>query len=186
MIRVVSILLALMLISACIHAPVDQVGPSFETVKLIRATSFPPVGLGQFTVAPSQSNFAKRINIRGSTMGPPKGSDFPTFLKQTLMDQLVASGRYDPTSTIQISAEMTKNKAGENLSKGAAQIAATFIIKRGEQVLFSRNYEAENRWKSDFIGAIAIPEAFEQYNELYGQIVRRTLSDPEFTSALAR
>ncbi len=179
-------LLPLLLLAACIHAPVDELGPSFETVKLIQASQFAPVALGSFTAAASQQKFAKQINIRGSTMGPPKGGDFPGFLKQTLMSELAAAGRYDAGSIVSISAEMTKNNAGENLAKGAAQIAATFIVSRGGKPVFTRDYEVENRWKSDFIGAIAIPEAFQQYNELYSQIVRKVLSDPEFVAALAR
>ena len=119
-------------------------------------------------------------------MGPPIGKDFSSFLKQTMMAELVAAGRFDENSPVSISAEMTKNGAGEDISKGHAQIAATFTITQNGTIVFSRSYEAENHWKSDFIGAIAIPEAFQQYNELYGQIVRRALSDPEFVLALSR
>jgi hypothetical protein len=173
-------------LTACVHGPVDEVGPSFETIKLIRAVNFPPVALGAFSVSPSEKAFAKRISIRGSTMGPPKGADFAAFLKQTLEAQLAAAGRYDSASPITISAEMTKNRAGENMSKGSAQIAATFTVMRGQEKRFSRSYEVENLWKSEFLGAIAIPEAFRQYNDLYGQLVQKLLSDPEFTAALSR
>jgi hypothetical protein len=186
MIRLTGWFLTAVLLSGCIHAPVDELGPSFETVKLIRAASFPLVALGDFTVSPGQTAFAKRINIRGSSMGPPKGADFAAFLKQTLETQLVAAGKYDAASPVRISAEMVKNRAGENMAKGSAQIAATFTVKHGTERRFSRTYEVENSWKSEFIGALAIPEAFRQYNELYGQLVQKVLADPEFTAALAR
>ncbi len=180
----VGITLLITLLAGCIHVPVDEVGPTFETVKLIQAAGISPVALGNFSAAQSQIQFAKRINIRGSSMGPPKGGDFPSFLKQTLQAELATAGKFEPTSPVKISAEMTKNSAGENLSKGAAVVAATFIVSRGNVVVFSKNYEVENRWKSDFLGAIAIPEAFQQYNALYGQLVRKALSDPEFVAAL--
>jgi hypothetical protein len=184
MMRHVAVIMPLLL-AGCIHAPVDEVGPSFETVKLIRAAGFAPVALGTFSTSPSQSRLAKRINIRGSSMGPPKGGDFPSFLKQTLQTELVTAGSFDPASATKIWANMTKNSAGENMSKGVAVIAATFTVTKQNETVFSRNYEVENRWKSEFIGAIAIPEAFQQYNALYGQLVRRALSDPEFVAALA-
>jgi hypothetical protein len=186
MIRPYWLFLSASLLAGCIHAPVDEMGPSFETVKLIRSNSIPSVTLGSFTVSPGQAAFAKRINIRGSSMGPPKGADFAAFLKQTLETQLVAAGKYDAASPVSISAEMTKNRAGENMSKGSAQIAATFTVTHGADIRFSRTYEVENLWKSEFIGAIAIPEAFRQYNELYGQLVQKVLADPEFIAALAR
>ncbi len=186
MIRALGGLLLAASLNGCIHGPVDEIGPSFETVKLVRSANFQPVALANFTVSPSQAAFSKRINIRGSTMGPPKGADFAAFLKQTFETQLTAAGRFDATAPISISAEMTKNRAVENMSKGSAQIAATFTVMRGEEKRFSRSYEVENLWKSEFIGALAIPEAFRQYNELYGQLIQKVLSDPEFTAALAR
>jgi hypothetical protein len=186
MMRQIGWLIPAALLSGCIHAPVDELGPSIATVKLIRAANFPAVALGDFSVSPGQAAFAKRINIRGSSMGPPKGEDFATFLKQTLETQLVAAGKYDSTSPVSISAEMIKNRAGENMSKGSAQIAATFTVKRGTEQRFSRTYEVENLWKSEFIGALAVPEAFRQYNELYGQLVQKLLADPEFAAALTR
>jgi hypothetical protein len=184
--RALAWLLPAALMTGCIHAPVDEVGPSFETIKLIRSANFEPVALGTFSVSPGQTAYAKRINIRGSSMGPPKGADFAAFLKQTLESQLVAAGRYDASSPVSISAELTKNRAGENMSRGSAHIAATFSVMRGQEKRFSRSYEVENLWKSEFIGALAIPEAFRQYNELYGQLVHKLLADPEFTAALAR
>jgi hypothetical protein len=184
--QVLICLLPASLAAGCVHAPVDEVGPTFATVKLIRNANFAPVSLGTFSVAAEQTAFAKRINIRGSSMGPPKGADFSAFLKQTLEAQLVAAGCYDAASPMSISAQMTKNHAGENMSKGSAQIAATFTVMRGSERLFSRNYEVENLWKSEFIGALAIPEAFRQYNELYGQLVQKVLADPDFTAALVR
>jgi hypothetical protein len=186
MIRWFSAILFPLCLQGCIHAPVDALGPSFATVKLIRSANFAPVALGDFSALHAGADFARQINIRGSTMNPPKGGDFSAFLKQTLAAELAAAGRLDAASPISISAAMTKNVAHENLSKGLAQIAATFTITRDGKPVFFRNYEVENRWKSEFIGAIAIPEAFRQYNELYGQLVRKLLSDPEFVAALSR
>ena len=178
--------LAALSMAGCVHGPIDELGPSFQTVRLIQAAQFPPVGLGEFVAAPDQVRFARRINIRGSTMSPPKGSDFPTFLKQTMQAELAASGRFDPSAPVTISAEMTRNSAGENMSTGKAQIAATFVIRKKGEVLFSKNYQVESQWKSQFIGALAIPEAFQQYNALYAELVRNAFADPHFVAALTR
>jgi hypothetical protein len=173
-----------LLVSGCIHQPIDTAGPSYQTVKLIRDAQLPPMALGDFGIAGDPAIGSRSIAIRGSTMRPPKGGTFATFLKETIQSQLVAAGCYDPGAPVRVAAQLTQNTAGENMASGKAVLAARFTVTRDLKPVFERVYEVENRWKSEFIGAIAIPEAFAQYNALYGQLVTKVLSDPEFAAAL--
>ncbi len=171
-------------VSGCIHQPIDTAGPSYQTVKLIRDAQLPPIALDEFGTGSDPAIGSRSISIRGSTMRPPKGGTFATFLRETMQSQLVAAGRYDPNAPTHVAAELTRNTAGENFATGKAVLAARFVVTREQKPVFERTYEVESRWKSEFIGAIAIPEAFEQYNALYGQLVTKVLSDPDFAAAL--
>jgi hypothetical protein len=182
--RLVVMLTAAALLAGCLHKPVDEVGPSIETVRLLRATDFPPVALGEFVLVPGPRVSASRVAIRGSTLRPPKGGTFATFLRDTMAAELAAAGRLNPSATVRIEARLTENRAGEDMAKGAARLSAIFRVVRAGRPPFDRSYDVENRWSSSFIGALAIPEAFNQYNALYGQLARKALSDPEFIAAL--
>ena len=52
--------------------------------------------------------------------------------------------------------------------------------------MLAKEYRVEAKWHSDFIGALAIDEAFLQYNALYALLVRQALSDPELIAAAKR
>jgi len=49
--------------------------------------------------------------------------------------------------------------------------------------LAMQDYALSLKRMDDFIGAIAIDEAFLQYNALYAMLVRKVLSDPELIAA---
>jgi hypothetical protein len=174
----------ILILGACVHQPIDPSGPSYQSVKLIRDARFPAVALGDFGVGRDPAIGSRSISIRGSTMRPPKGGTFATFLRDTMQAQLFAAGRYDPAARIVVAADLVRNHAGENMATGTAVLAARFKVVRNGQIAFERLYEVENRWKSEFIGAIAIPEAFQQYNALYGQLVSKVLTDPDFGAAI--
>lgn len=173
-----------LLLSGCVSMAVDELPASLETLQVLRAADIPALALGSFTV--SKGLAARSINIRGSTMHPAKGSNFADFLGETFGTELRAAGKLDPSAPLVLSGELTENKAGENLSSGTASLGATMTLSRGGKPVFSKAYRAETKWKSDFIGAIAIPDAFRNYNALYAALVRQTLSDPEMIAALKR
>lgn len=176
-------LLAALLLPACINAPVDEISPSFDTLKLLRAETVPPLALGAFVDAP-EARIGRSINIRGSTLRAPKSGTFADFLRQTVQTELAAAGAFNPAAVTTLEATLTESKASENLSTGGASLAAEFRVIRNGKVTFAKPFRVETQWKSDFIGAIAIPEAFRQYNALYAVLVRRALSDPELIAAL--
>jgi hypothetical protein len=167
---------------ACIHAPIDTVPPSFETLRLLREQGVPPMALGVFTATTGAQDQA--ISIRGSTMRAPKGGNFGDFLRLTFESELTAAGKLDPAAPTSIAGVLTESRAGEDLAKGKATLGARVTVMRDGKVLLEKPYRVEAAWKSDFIGAIAIPEAFRQYNALYAQLVRQIFADPAFIAAV--
>ncbi len=173
-----------LLTSGCVSMAVDEIPASIETLQVLRAAEIPALALGPFTVAKGVD--ARSINIRGSTMHPVKGSNFAVFLGETFATELRAAGKFDPAAPLTLAGELTESRASENLSSGTGSLGATLIVLRGGKPVFAKAYRVETRWKSDFIGAIAIPDAFRNYNALYAALVRQALSDPDMIAALKR
>lgn len=175
---------AALMVSGCISMAVDEIPASIETLQVLRAAEIPALAVGRFTTAKGLD--ARNINIRGSTMHPAKGSTFAEFLGETFAAELRAAGKLDPAAPLVLSGVLTESRAGENLSTGTGSLGATLTLSRNGQAIFSKPYRVETKWKSDFIGAIAIPDAFRNYNGLYAALVRQALSDPELIAAIKR
>jgi hypothetical protein len=178
--------IASVMLAGCMHTRIDETPPSIETLKLLRAAEVPAISLGSFTDGGGKRPIARTVVIRGSTMKPPKGSSFAEFLKLSFESELKAAGKLDPGAPVAISAILTESRASENLSKGGAALAAEISVVRGSTQIFKKPYRVDTLWKSDFIGALAIPEAFRQYNALYPLLVRQVFADPDFQMALKR
>lgn len=168
-------------LAGCISTNIDEVPPSFETLRILRQQDVPPMALGAFTQ--DKRVIANSVNIRGSTIHPEKGSNFAQFLGLVFATELRAAGKLEPDAPLVLGAELTESRASENLSRGKAALGATVRLTRAGKLVFEKPYRVESEWKSDFIGAIAIPEAFRQFNALYAQMVRQVISDPEFVAA---
>lgn len=139
------------------------------------------MALGPFI--PKSKLLAHSIAIRMSVMRPPKGRNFAEFLGSAFETELGAAGKLDPASPLRLEGLLTETHAGEDITKGSAVLAANITLLRSGKAIFSKPYYVERKWDSDFIGAIAISEAFHQYNALYALFVRQVLSDPEFVAA---
>jgi hypothetical protein len=173
-------LLACLTFTGCVSTQIDEVPPSFETLRLLREQQVPPLALGRFEIAKGVSS---RVTIRGSDIHPPKGDDFGGFLRATFESELMAAGKLDPDGPLLVTGVLTESHAGENLSTGKAWLAARISLAPAGRELLAKDYRVETSWNSDFIGAIAIPDAFREYNGLYALLVRKVLSDPEFVEA---
>jgi hypothetical protein len=179
-------LIAASLVAGCAHVQIDEAAPSIETLKILRGSGVPSMATGRFLDAGGKKPIARTVNIRGSTMRPPKGEDFAGFLRLAFEGELKAAGKFDAAAPVSITARLTESHAGENMAKGGAALGAEISLVRGGAPFFTKAYRVETKWQSEFIGALAIPEAFRQYNALYPTLVRQVFADPEFVGALKR
>lgn len=161
--------------------PVVDLPPSLETVRALRNQNVPPLALGPFT--PASREVGRNIGIRLGVLHPPKGRNFAEFLGATFETELKAAGKLDPASPLRLSGVLTESRASEDIKKGGGSLGARIMLSRGGKTVFAKDYRVETTWRSDFIGALAIEEAFTQYNALYAALVRQALSDPEFVAA---
>ncbi|MBU6396498.1 MAG: hypothetical protein KGQ75_18170 [Sphingomonadales bacterium] len=172
--------LAVLALTAC-AMPVADLPPSLETVRVLRNQDVPPMALGPFTAASKE--VGRSIAIRLGVLKPPKGRNFAEFLGATFETELKAAGKLDPASPLQLGGVLTESRASEDIKKGGGSLGARITLSRGGRPVFAKDYHVETKWHSDFIGAIAIEEAYQQYNALYAALVRQVLSDPEFVTA---
>lgn len=176
-------------VAACVMecscaAPITELPPSLETLRILRDQDVPPMALGSFV--PANKSIGRSISIRLSVMHAPKGRNFAEFLGATFETELKAAGRLDPASPLRLDGVLTESHAGEDFKKGGGALGARISLIRNGRPVLAKEYRVDAKWHSDFIGALAIDEAFFQYNALYAQLVRKVLSDPEFISAAKR
>lgn len=166
--------------TACASS-VEEVPPSLETMQVLRVQGVPPMALGSFIAASPEVDHA--ISIRLGILHAPKGRTFAQFLGASFETELKAAGKLDPASPLRLDGVLTESRADDDFKKGGGSLGARISLWRGGKPVLTKGYHVEAKWHSDFIGAIAIDEAFLQYNALYAMLVRKVLSDPEFIAA---
>ena len=168
------------LVGGC-ASPIEDLPPSLETVRVLRNQGVPPMALGPFTAASKE--VGHNISIRLGILHPPKGRNFAEFLGATFETELKAAGKLDSTAPLHLSGVLTESRASEDFKHGGGSLGARISLDRAGRSVLAKDYRVEAKWHSDIIGALAIDEAFAQYNALYAALVRQALSDPEFVAA---
>ncbi|MCW1403686.1 hypothetical protein OKA06_15755 [Novosphingobium sp. MW5] len=162
-------------------APVAELPPSLETIRVLREQAVPPLALGTFTSG--NKAIGRSISVRLGVLHAPKGKTFAEFLGATFETELKAAGKLDPASPLRIDAVLNESRIDEDFKKGGGALGAKVTLLRGGRAVLAKDYRVDAKWGSDWIGAIAIDQAFTNYNGLYAQLVRKVLSDPEFVAA---
>jgi len=71
------------------------------------------------------------------------------------------------------------------MSKADSTVAAKFVVTRGGSSVYDKLISATHEWDSSFVGAIAIPEAINQYTQMYARLLDKLFADEEFKKAVA-
>lgn len=158
---------------------------SFESVRALRSADLPAISVGSFTLAPGLPPAMDRsLAIRASSIRPPNGQSFATYLGQNLEEALRTAGRLDSASSIVVSGTLTKNRVSSAVGRGHAELAARFVVTREGRPSFDKEIEVGGEWDSSFIGAAAIPRAEQGYSALYPRLIDALIADPDFQSAV--
>lgn len=179
------VLLALagLVLTGCAMPSTPAPQPTLANIETIRAGGFVPMTVGAFTPAPgAPSAMDHAVTVRASSQSPQSGS-YAKFLGETLAAELQAAGRLDPHSTLVISGVVTKTHVDSAMPKATAELEARFTLSRAGVVVFDKLLDVSSTWDSAFMGAVAIPDAFNHYNALFPEIVTRLLSDADFKAA---
>jgi hypothetical protein len=178
---------SLPLLSGCVSLPAGEHQPSFETVTTLRDSTIAKLNVGAFTLASGLDPALDRsISSRGNSIKPPPGSTtFSQYLKDSLIADLKAGGKYDPASAIVVRGELADSQLRTGLSTASAALAAHFYVVRSGNTVYDKVLHEQRNWESSVIGAVAIPEAMNQYLDQYSALLKQLYADPQFLKACA-
>lgn len=157
--------------------------PSIDTVTALRSSGLEKLAVGDFKLAPgAKPDIDRSVSSRASSASPKEGT-FSDYLKAALVSDLKASGLYDPSAPVSIQGQLVDAQLDTGMSTGRALISAHFLVISAGQTIFDKTLKDEHTWDSSFIGAVAIPRAFNEYQAGYAGLLGQLYKDPEFLKA---
>lgn len=179
--------LSALLIVGCANVQLSATGATPATVERLRSAQLTPAQAGEFRLAPGKDAAMDTTlaGLRGNTLSPAKGS-WSQLLKDTLVVELTAAGLYDPASSLVITGQLIDSRVDAAIGTGTGRLAARFSVAKQGQVVYDKDVAVDASWESSFMGAVAVPQAMNQYGALYKALVARLVDDPDFRRALAR
>lgn len=175
--------LALLLgLGGCATVPAPVYQPSVRNTEALLRQKDTPLGAGTFSASPGVAN--TKLSVRGNPLqaGGATGT-FSGYLRNALVTELKTAGRYDDHAPLQVDGVLTGNKLEAGIGKGHATVSAHFTVSRTGEKLYDRTLTANQEWDSSFIGAIAVPAAFQNYAGAVQKLIGELVSDPDFVRA---
>lgn len=171
----------------CVSVKLPQPSVSISNLEKLRSANIVPAQVGQFSLASGKPvEMDTRLGgLRGSSI-KPANETFSQQLKDTLIAELNGGGYYDEASEFVIEGELTDSKVDAAITLGTARLAAHFTVDKNNARLFDKELSVESTWESSFVGAIAIPEAINQYTALYKRLIGKLFDDEDFRKALSK
>ena len=174
--------LAALLLSAC----AGQMPPhnaSAQNIKQLRGADMAPVSVGEFKLAAGKPELIDAsVTSRASSLTPPQGT-VSAYLRDALIVELKAAGKYDEKATTRITGELTDSELNTNMGTADGALGARFLVTRDGSLKYDRQQTVKSSWESSFIGAIAIPKAYQEYFALYQKLFAQLFRDPDFAEA---
>jgi hypothetical protein len=185
--RILALLGIAALTSGCAQLTMNPPQPSVELTQRLRAAGLQPVRVGEFRPDARLAGGADRsINVRGANSMAAPGGSFARHLGETLAVELRNAGLVGAGAETMITGTLLDSQLDAGMSTGAGSIKALIVVTRAGQQRYSREHTASSSWESSFIGAVAIPTAFREYEGLYRKLVAQLIEDPEFRSAVGK
>ena len=174
---------ALLALGACAMEPLPAPSATLDNIQAVRAANIAPLKIGDFVPGPGRpTEMDKEFAVRGGIQPAPEGS-FAKYLGDTLAAQLKSAGKLDPNSALVVSGVVTDTHVDSAMPTGSAALAAKFTLIRDGKTVFEKTLRVSDSWNSDFVGAVAIPDAINHYTGLYSNLAGALFSDPDFRAA---
>ncbi len=174
----------LLALTGCASGPIGVHQPAIANVELLRGIN--AVAVGDFGLAATAPpSIDKSVSSRGSVLSSPRGNSFADYLRDSLLIELRTAGRYDASSPVVIASSLTRNELNTGVSTGDATLAATVTVTRNGITVYEKTVTKQHTWKSSFVGAVAIPEAINQYTEMFTRWLAALYGDEDFRKACA-
>jgi hypothetical protein len=159
-----------------------QYQPDFNLVNDMKDNDLKKMNIGEISASNQKVN---KISIRGSSMVSTFNSSYADYLEVALREQLQQADLYDASSFIIITGNLLTNKVNAaGFSVGTADISSQFIVESSGNVVFDKVITITHEWESSFVGAIAIPNAQNNYPLAVRKLVVKLMSDSDFISSV--
>lgn len=174
---------ALVVLAGC-STPAPPYAVSIPNVETLKNGNAAPLSVGEVTAQSPAQN--ESIGVRAHSMKSPK-TTFAKYLQDAISQELSDAKLLDPKSDIQLTAVLTKNDiSAAGFITNSANIAARFTVKRSGRITFDKVKEATTEWDSNFIGAIALPRAIQNYPNVVTALLKQLYEDKEFFDAIKK
>lgn len=171
----------------CAQVKLAEPVASADNIQKAKAGGIGPVSVGEFKLAEGKDrSLDLKVSIRSNTFFSPYDSSLSKYLAESLKADLNAAGVLEPGASRSIRGELTQSTVDAPMGRGTASLAARFIVEDQGRKTYDKELSTKADWESSFVGAIAIPDAINQYVALYKKLVGELLDDPNFRKAVAR
>ncbi len=158
--------------------------PSLQTLEAVRSSDIPAMRVGNFALAPGlPASLDKSVGSRSVSLQSPEGGSLSKYLAKTLETDLRTGGKLDPNADMVLEGLLTASDLNTGISTGDGKLGAKFSLMKGGKSIFEKDISVNAKWDSSFIGAVAIPEAINQYTALYDKLAAALFTDSDFKTA---
>jgi len=158
--------------------------PSLAALEILRAGSLPRMHTGSFAPAPGlRPDVDQHVAIRSVVLNSPYDGSLSKYLGKAIDADLAAAGKLDPNSDLVISGLLTNSDESDGFSVGHAELSANITLTKAGRTVFQKDLAVEAHWDSNFVGAIAIPDAINNYTSLYDKLAIKLFEDKDFAAA---
>jgi uncharacterized lipoprotein YajG len=180
----IAIIVTIITVTGC-STPAPTYSVSIPNLQTLRDANLAQVAVGEVTATGSAAN-NESISVRANSMVSPQGT-FAKYLQNALVQELSDARLLDPKSDIKITAVLLKNdiSAGGFITN-SAEMEVQIAVSKAAQKTFDKVKKAKIEWDSNFIGAIAIPRAMQNYPRLVETLLKELYADKDFLSSLKK
>ena len=164
--------------------PAPNYTPSVDNVERLKKTSSSEVKVGTFATKPGMQS-ADAISLRASSMVSPVGKNYGDYLAAALRSELELAKLHAPNSPVEVSGTLLHNNINAGgIQTNDGQLAAQFVVKKGEEVRYDKVKKITRQWEGAFAGAVAIPQAANHYPLMVQDLLGALFADPDFFASL--
>lgn len=174
-------------LTGCAQLTMGHPKSSIENAAKLRSSELKPVNIGKFTADTTKdTGIDKGVSIRTNGLSSPIEGSFAQYLRETLKVELQSAGLFNPQSNTEVTGILTRSLLEAPIGEGKAMIAARFLVRQNGAIRYDQEKQVDSKWDSEFIGAVAIPQAVGQYEMLYRKLIGQLLDDPLFRQAISQ
>jgi hypothetical protein len=166
--------------------PSPHYSPSIDNVEALKRSGAAPAKVGAIGVTPGMPG-ANALSIRANSMVSSVGSHYGDYLAAALRQELELARLLNAQSATEITGTLLRNNIDAGgINTNAGQIEARFVVSSGGTVRYDKVKRIEHQWEGAFAGAVAIPNAANNYPVMVQKLVGSLVADPDFIRALGR